>query len=535
MAKKIAVIGAGASGLTAVKCCLDEDLELVCYERTESIGGLWYFTPEIRDGQGCINKSTVVNSSKEMMCFSDFPMPQEYPVFIHNTYVMKYLDLYAENFKLKKYIKFQTEVLHVSRADDFAQTGQWKVEIRDNKTGKQETKTFDGVLVCTGHLATQNIPHFKGMDEFAGDVIHSREYKRIENYVDKRVLIVGTGNSGGDIATELGQIASQVFLSTRRGTWVLNRVADNGMPFDMLLLSRFVGFLFWCMPTSLLNWVLERKLNQRFDHGLYSLKPNHGPLSQAPLINDDLPNRIVCGSVKIKTDVTRFTKTGVEFVDGTVEDNIDSVILATGYVYGFPFLDKSVLNVNKNKVNLYKYVFPPDLERATLAVVGCIQPRGATMPISEMQCRLACRVFKGDVILPSRSDMWDDIRQKANSMSLHYVKSQRYTIQVDYVQIMDELASLNGCKPNFYSLFLRDPRLAFSVAFGSCTPYQYRLQGPGCWDGACDAIRTQWDRTLYPLKTRPIASSQHSFQSKLLLYSIALLFFAIIIKLFLSG
>ena len=112
------------------------------------------------------------------------------------------------------------------------------------------------------------------------------------------------------------------------------------------------------------------------------------------MVNDDLPNRIACGSVIIKPNIKRFTKTGVEFDNGTFEDNIDIVVMGTGYKFGFPFIDKSVIEVKNNVVDLYKYAFPPDLAQPTLVVIGCIQPWGAIMPIAELQCRWAARVFK---------------------------------------------------------------------------------------------------------------------------------------------
>lgn len=84
---RVAVLGAGASGLTAIKCCLDEDLEPVCFERTCNFGGLWHYTDTPVEGQACVMKSTVINTSKEMMAYSDFPIPSEYPIYMHNTQV----------------------------------------------------------------------------------------------------------------------------------------------------------------------------------------------------------------------------------------------------------------------------------------------------------------------------------------------------------------------------------------------------------------------------------------------------------------
>ena len=77
--KKIAIIGAGCSGLAAIKCCLDEGLEPVCFEMDSDIGGLWNYTDNVTVGKGSAYKSLTINTSKEMMAFSDFPPPERFP------------------------------------------------------------------------------------------------------------------------------------------------------------------------------------------------------------------------------------------------------------------------------------------------------------------------------------------------------------------------------------------------------------------------------------------------------------------------
>ena len=84
---EVAIIGAGASGLAAIKCCLDEGLRPVCFERTKHIGGLWHYTDQPIEGQACVMKSTVINTSKEMMSYSDFPIPADFANFMHNSQV----------------------------------------------------------------------------------------------------------------------------------------------------------------------------------------------------------------------------------------------------------------------------------------------------------------------------------------------------------------------------------------------------------------------------------------------------------------
>ncbi|XP_025043403.2 flavin-containing monooxygenase 5-like [Pelodiscus sinensis] len=508
--KRIAVIGGGSSGLCAIKCCLDDGLEPTCFESSEDIGGLWRFKENPEEGRASIYKSVIINTSKEMMCFSDFPIPEDYPNYMHNSKIMKYFRMYAERFGLLRHVRFQTNVVSVTKRPDFSTSGQWDVVTETE--GKQDSAVFDGVMVCTGHHTHPHLPlaSFPGIDTFKGRYCHSRDYKKPQEFSGKRVIVVGIGNSGGDLAVELSQEADQVFLSTRRGAWVLNRVADEGYPVDIVLSTRFKTFLKQMLTTSMMNQWAENKLNARFNHAHYGLKPQHRITSQHPTINDDLPNRIISGKVLVKPNIREFTETGVIFEDGTREEDISAVFFATGYSFSFPFLQDCV-KVVENQVSLYKFIFPPHLEKPTLAFIGLVQPLGAIMPIAELQSRLATQVFKGHIRLPPESDMVADITQKTEEMAKRYVKSQRHTIQVDYIEYMDEVACLAGVQPKLLSLFLTDPKLAMEVFFGPCTPYQYRLRGPGKWDGARNAILSQRERVIKPLKTRAVGEcTQHS-------------------------
>ncbi|KAJ8279006.1 hypothetical protein COCON_G00060720 [Conger conger] len=510
MARRVAVIGAGASGLTSIKCCLDEGLEPVCFESSDDIGGLWRFKDNPETDRASIYHSVIINTSKEMMCFSDFPIPAEFPNYMHNALIMDYFRMYAENFQLTPYIRFQTYVHSVNQRPDFSQSGRWEL-VTENREGHKEKHIFDAVMVCIGHHALPNMPakDFPGIETFKGKYFHSREYKTPEEWRGKRAVVLGIGNSGGDIAVELSRMTKQLFLSTRRGAWILNRVGKEGIPAD-LHFDRVLKLVRGILPSSLFCRLGENRLNSRFNHKLYSLQPEHRLMSQHPTLNDELPNRIISGTVCVKPNISKFQGSSVVFEDGTVEEDIDLVVFATGYTFSFPFLSSSVLNVTKNKTSLYKYMYPPALEHHTLAIIGLVQPLGAIMPISEMQARWATRVFKGLNKLPSMDVMLEDINMKAEAMAKRYATSQRHTIQVDYITFMDELAKQVGVKPNFLGLLLRDPRLGLNVLLGPCTPYQYRLCGPGQWAGARQAILTQWERVAKPMKTRPIVEPVRS-------------------------
>ncbi|XP_072130334.1 flavin-containing monooxygenase 5-like isoform X2 [Mobula birostris] len=513
MAKRVAIIGAGASGLACIKCCLDEDLEPVCFEKSNDIGGLWNFQEEVTDGRASIYKSLIINTSKEMMCYSDFPVHEDYPNYMHHSKILEYFRHYASHFDLLKYIQFATSVCSITQRADFSTTGQWDVVARDAE-GNLETTTFDAILVCIGHHANPHLPldTFPGIEKFKGQYMHSKDYKGPQQFEGKTVVIVGIGNSGSDLAVEISQQAKQVFLSTRRGAWIINRVAERGFPADMMYTRRFHDLI----GSSISNWLAIQSINNRFDHGNYGLQPNHSFLSQHPTVNDDLPNRILSGRVLVKPNVKQLTESAAIFEDDTMED-IDAVIFATGYSFAFPFLNESVIKVNRNHATLYKNVFPPQLEQPTLAIIGLIQPLGAIMPISEMQARWTTRVFKGLAKLPSVNNMMADILEKKKNMTKRYVTSQRHTIQVDFIPYMDEIAELIGVKPNIKHLLLSDPQLAFHVFFGPGTPYQFRLMGPGKWPKARETILTQWHRTIKPTKTRVVPSGQQNASRPILL------------------
>ena len=102
------------------------------------------------------------------------------------------------------------------------------------KTEKVTDHVFDAVMICTGHHAEKNMPSFPGLSNFKGKVLHSHDYRKPEGFEGKNVLVIGIGNSGGDVATELSRFASKVYLSTRRGSWIINTVNQNGMPIDMV-------------------------------------------------------------------------------------------------------------------------------------------------------------------------------------------------------------------------------------------------------------------------------------------------------------
>lgn len=526
MVKTVAIIGAGISGLGAIKACVEEGLEPTCFERSKDIGGLWRFTDEVEDGRASIYKSLVTNLSKEIMCLSDFPMPDDFPNYLPNHKYFEYIKLYAEHFKLLKYIKFKTSVCRVEKHSDFPVTGQWLVTTESN--GEKKTDIFDAVMVCTGQHAQPVVPlnTFPGIEKFKGQVIHCREYKRPNGFDGKRVLIIGMGNTGVDISTELCTRAAQVYLSSRQGVWVIQRLGKGGLPFDLEFICRCNNWISNIMPAAVSRWMIKKYMNDQFNHDLYNIQPE-GSVWKEPLVNEELPSRIMSGSIMVKPHVTRFSETSAHFADGSVVDNLDVVMLATGYDYSFPFLDGSIVKKDENKGSFYKKIIPLGIEKPTMAFIAFVLPVGPTMVVAELQSRWATRVFKGAHKLPDTEGMKKEMLKDEQLRKKWFATADNNFRRTNYISYMDDLASDIGVKLNICKMFLTDPVLAWKVVFGPCNSYQFRLTGPGKWDGAREAIFTQWDRIEKPLRTRVVKqrpkSKLMSFMPWLLCLGILLL------------
>ncbi|XP_060630323.2 dimethylaniline monooxygenase [N-oxide-forming] 2-like [Anolis sagrei] len=508
MVLKVAIIGAGVSGLASIKCCLNEGLEPTCFEKSNGIGGLWQFTEIPERGRNTVYRSVITNTSKEMTCFSDFPFPEDYPNYLHNSVLLKYLKAYAEHFQLLDHIQFKTTVYSIRKHPDFASTGQWVVYTETNR--QQASAVFDAVMVCSGSYSEPKLPldAFPGIEKFKGRYIHSWEYRDQREFERQNVLVIGVGNTGADIASEVCRTAAKVFLSIRSGAWVLSRVAGSGWPSDMILGTRLMAYIQRLLPGWILRRMKAKIFNRWFNHENYGLVPVQSSWTPV-IVNDELPSCILSGAIVVKPNVREFTETSVIFKDGTTE-NIDVIIFATGYNASFPFLEEPIQNMCDNSVSLYKRIFPPHLEKPTLAIIGFIAINGSIPPVAELQARWVTRVFNGSCKLPSVNRMICEVAKRKTTLLKMGFPMEKDSAKASFVAYMDEIAACIGVKPNLLLLFLLDPQLAFKILCGPCTSYQFRLTGPGKWEQARSTILTEWDRVLKPLKTTVNNSSKDS-------------------------
>lgn len=212
---RVGIIGAGAAGLCAIKHAIAFGCKATAFEQSDKIGGTWVYSDEIgtdkfgNDIHSSMYKGLHTNLPKELMSFPDFPFPSHARSFVPANDVNEYLNLYADNFKLRQFVKFEHQVIRVRPLLDET----WEVIVKKLDCEKLETFTFDVVFVCNGHFNTPSYPHYPGRSGFKGKQIHSHDYRQPETFQGKSVLVVGGGPSGVDIAQEIARCAEKVFWS----------------------------------------------------------------------------------------------------------------------------------------------------------------------------------------------------------------------------------------------------------------------------------------------------------------------------------
>jgi hypothetical protein len=407
----VCVIGAGVSGLVSCKALRDWGIEHTCFEASDDVGGNWYFRNP--NGRSSAYRSLHIDTSKERISFADFPMPAHYPDFPHHSELHAWLRDYADAFGLRESIRFGTAVERAQRLDG----GGWDVD----------GERFDALVVCNGHHWDPRFPEFPGT--FDGESIHSHHYIDTRDPLDmhdKRVLVVGIGNSAVDIASEVSRkgVAERTFLSTRSGAWVMPKYIF-GKPVDQLVKTNPR------LPLRLqrrMGAVLQRLMSGRpEDFGLPA--PNHRFLEAHPTVSSEILLRLGSGDAVAKPDVAALEGDRVRFADGSAEE-VDVIVYATGYNISFPFFDPAFLSAPDNRLSLYKRMFKPGVE--DLVFVGLGQAIPTIFPFAELQAKLMGRYFGGDWALPSPSEMERTIRADEAKHIKHFSSRPRHTMQLDW-------------------------------------------------------------------------------------------------------
>ncbi len=409
------VVGAGSSGIAAAKALHERGIPFDCFEKSDRVGGNWVFAN--KNGMSSAYRSLHINTSRERMEYSDFPMPRSYPDFPHHTQIARYFDDYVDRFGFRDLITFETGVERAIRGED----GVWTVTL-----GSGDTREYDMLLVANGHHWDPRWPEPPYPGEFDGTQMHSHHYIENTDFADKNVLVVGIGNSAMDIAVEASFVARRTFISSRRGAYILPKYLF-GRPLDQIGVNALTPVLPFAFRRAILMALYRIGVGKVQDYGLP--EPDHKIGEAHPTISADFLNRIAHGEMTWKPNVAELLGNEVRFADGTVEP-VDVIVWCTGYKVTFPFFDQDFVSAPDNDLPLFKRVFKPGVDN--LAFIALLQPLGATMPLAEVQGRWIAAYLRGEYHLPPTQAMVADMERERARMFKRYVASKRHTMQVDF-------------------------------------------------------------------------------------------------------
>ncbi|MCA9537670.1 MAG: NAD(P)-binding domain-containing protein [Myxococcales bacterium] len=477
---RIAVIGAGPSGLVFQKELREAGFDAECFDAASAIGGVF-----ARPYDGARLTSSNLTTS-----FSDLPPEDLTPRIWNFDEYLAYLNRYIAHFELGPRIHLNTPVTRLARdGEGFAVT-------LGGEGASRGVLRFDRVAICTGTHAETVMPQWPGAETFGGQIIHSRRFEHADVYAGKRVVIVGGGESGSDICLEVARVAAATVVSLRgQFGHLVHRNRSE-------LSDRFPDVGASDLDTSrihhmLPHWLGPHIANHRSRQGLkfaraadlpvleflsaIKLQQGSSSLTDFGTKNASVARAIIEHGCQRKPAIARFRPDGVEFIDGTFFA-ADVVICATGYRPAFPYLAPELARFGQDALrpreNLYRHCFHPELGDR-VAFGGYARPAfGAIPPISEMQARWFALLCRGEVKLPRADRMRltitaDDLMAR-RQFPAH---AQRLASLTDFLRILDQLAGEIGCRPE--GLRFRDPRLWWKALSAPIMGAQFRLVGPG--------------------------------------------------------
>ncbi|EDN02665.1 flavin-containing monooxygenase [Histoplasma capsulatum] len=429
--RRVAIIGAGPSGLAAAKYLLAEKWfeKIDIFEQRSRVGGVWNYSPaadkkrapidipqtnahlpieepiwhssvgsqEDADSAGAKGRKEAsfisplydgleTNIPHTLMRFSDKPFPADTQLFPGSETVLRYIEEYSED--VKHLIRFQVQVVDV-RLDD-AHTGTWVVTRKHLETGSKEDDVYDAVVAANGHYNVPYIPSIPGISEwnaaYANAITHSKSYSSPAEFRDKKVVVVGNSASGLDIG-------AQIRTTCRKPLLVSVRSASS-----------------------------------------FAVGPDDGSKIEYPQIVEFLP----------PTTHNR----AVRFENGEIEEDVDAVLFCTGYFYSFPFLSSlkpPVVEDGNRTLHVYQQIFYAD--HPTLAFL-CLGQKITPFPVAENQSAVIARVWSGRLNLPSKQEMyqWEDaeIAARGPGKAFHIMK---HNLDAEYVNGLHAWAASAEQKP----------------------------------------------------------------------------------------
>lgn len=408
----VCVIGAGPAGLAVARALTERGIEYLHFERHSGVGGLW----DIDNPGTPMYESAHFISSRTVSGFSGFPMPESFPDYPRHDQIFEYLRGFAEAYGLRDRIVFGAEITAVEKND----TG-WIVRRADGAVTRHEQ-----VIVCTGSQWHPALPEIPG--NYTGELKHSRDYRSPAEFAGKRVLVVGGGNSGCDIACDAARSADSAAISMRRGYWFIPKHVF-GLPSDIV--GGKGSFLPKPIERAILQPLLRLLTGDPTRLGLQ--KPDHKLFETHPTLNSMLFHYLQHGDIVARPGIRRADGLAVEFTDGRVEE-YEMILAATGYRHRVP-VAQSLFGDEQHPPLYLNFA---SREHAGLFGVGFIETNSGAYQLFDDQAHMIAAFIDGqrtgtaeaaqfaELIRSDRPDLSGGLRFDASPRHRGYVDSDAY-------------------------------------------------------------------------------------------------------------
>lgn len=464
-ARRVAVIGAGWSGVYAAKWLLQAGLETSVFERSDHVGGLWQYD---EDEPGTVAESTFASSSNYYMHASDYPMRTKH--FPTHGRILEFINEYVDHFGVREHIRFHSHIDSVRKEGD-----EWVVRGTQGEDGETFEVSFDAVVIAGGFNQDP-----AGFEEryagFTGEVMHSSRYKHTDSIgAYRRIIVVGLGESAADVAHECAQLrGAEVYLSGS-DQWFAGRFVNGDFPADTLmapgvrtLLSPFLDF------ERRGRGIIQTIIGMLWGpggSGVPEWRPPvtwlHGFVTKSRSAVEDVHE----GKLVAKKRISHCDGRVVTFEDGSTAE-ADLIIDCTGFKPTIPFLEEEF-----DPRGQHRLVF--NRKDPTLSFVGTARPLLGSIPaLAEMQSRYIAAVYSGHVMLPARDIQKQEAFFAARQHRKRFLTSDKRPNLVDHEFYAADIARETGVSVPWLTILFQQPKKFFKLLIAPWMSFKYELGGP---------------------------------------------------------
>lgn len=423
MTKSVGIVGAGAAGICGARHMLAAGFDVTLYEIGSNVGGMWVYKND--NNRSSAYKTLHINTARDLTAFEDFPFDKSVQPFPDHRDMAKYLRQYADHFGITRRIRFNTPVKDVRPAPDYSEAApRWIIETADGELCEHDT-----VIVASGHLTKPlEVGNFR--EDFEGEYLHSHHYREPARFADKRVCVVGVGNSGLDIASDICTTAESTYLVGRTTPIIIPKLIF-GRPFWDTMKPFYKSWIPNAVRMNVLRflvWVV---------HGRMSVlgfgKQTHKVHASS---NANIVNHIHYRRVRVKPGINKIEGRNITFIDGTTEE-FDTLIAATGYLIDLDFVNPDVIAPKNNTLELFLRVVPPSWRG--LYFLAFFNSDTALNWICNEQAKWISEIERGIGALPSKVEMLEEIEKRQAWLRKNFEDTPRHGIEVEVLPYLQDL------------------------------------------------------------------------------------------------